>query len=80
MNSLNDSSVNKPHSFEIISHASHETALNFMSLIDCVVILLGTFGNLTSFYLLTRKRLRPVSSMRYLAALTLVDTVCLYGW
>ena len=67
-------------SFVIYLHANHETLLNFMSFIDCVIIILGTLGNLTSFYLLTRKRLRPVSSMRYLAALTLVDTLCLYGW
>jgi hypothetical protein len=68
------------HTFEIRAHLKDELLLNMISIIDCIIILFGTIGNLTSFYLLTRKRLRPVSSMRYLAALTLVDTICLYGW
>lgn len=66
--------------FEIIAHENDNLILNTISIIDLIIILIGTAGNLTSFYLLTRKRLRPVSSMRYLAALTLVDTLCLYGW
>jgi hypothetical protein len=58
----------------------NETFLNLIAVLDCVIIIMGTLGNLISFYLLTRKRLRSVSSMRYLASLTLVDTVCLYGF
>ena len=65
---------------EIYIYSKDDFVLNLISVIDCIIIILGTIGNLTSFYLLTRKILRPVSSMRYLAALTLVDTVCLYGW
>lgn len=66
--------------FEVVRHTTDLFVLNLISVIDSLIILMGTVGNLTSFYLLTRKRLRPVSSMRYLAALTVVDTVCLYGW
>lgn len=82
MSLLNNSDHDKQttRSFVIHLHSNHETLLNFMSSIDCAIIILGTLGNLTSCYLLTRKRLRAVSSMRYLAALTLVDTLCLYGW
>lgn len=66
--------------YEIVHHNSDLFVLNLISVIDSFIIIIGTIGNLTSLYLLTRKRLRPVSSMRYLAALTLVDTICLYGW
>lgn len=73
-------SSSSSHQFEILEQNSDLFLLNLISVIDCLVIIMGTMGNLTSLYLLTRKRLRPVSSMRYLAALCLVDTVCLYGW
>lgn len=66
--------------YEIVVNDRDQLILNTISFVDFVIIVLGTLGNLTSFYLLTRKRLRTVSSMRYLAALTLVDTACLYGW
>ncbi|RNA25125.1 FMRFamide receptor-like [Brachionus plicatilis] len=42
--------------------------------------LLDAISNLTCFYLLSRKRIRIVSSMRYLSVLTIVDSICLYGW
>jgi hypothetical protein len=67
-------------SFEITIYDNDETILNTISIIDLVIIIIGTIGNLTSFYLLRRKRILNVSSMRYLASLTLTDTVCLYGW
>lgn len=78
--SSSSSSSSASHQFEILEQNSDLFLLNLISVIDCLVIIMGTMGNLTSLYLLTRKRLRPVSSMRYLAALCLVDTVCLYGW
>lgn len=77
--SLSSSAASK-YRFEIVAKNTDLFVLNLISVIDSLVIIIGTIGNLTSLYLLTRKRLRPVSSMRYLAALTLVDTVCLYGW
>lgn len=65
---------------EIFVHYNDDSLLNGISILDFIIIIVGTIGNLTSFYLLTRKGLRPVSSMRYLASLTIVDTICLYGW
>lgn len=76
----NETSSSTHQQFEIVQITADQFVLNLISVIDSLVIIIGTLGNLTSFYLLTRKRLRPVSSMRYLAALTLVDTLCLYGW
>lgn len=66
--------------YEIIDHDNDLLVLNLISVLDSIIIFIGTIGNLTSFYLLTRKCLRPISSMRYLAGLTLVDSICLYGW
>ena len=78
-NNLKDLSINSKI-IEIVVHYKDDTILNAISVLDCLIIIVGTIGNLTSFYLLTRKGLRPVSSMRYLASLTIVDTICLYGW
>jgi hypothetical protein len=43
-------------------------------------IIFGTLGNILTFFLLIQKNVRKHSSMRYLAALSLVDTLCLYTW
>ena len=43
-------------------------------------IIFGTIGNILTFFLLIRQNVRKHSSMRYLAALCLVDTCCLYTW
>ncbi len=72
--------TNKNLILKINPYPNIATILNLISIIDCIIIIIGTIGNLCSCYILTRKRLRPVSSMRYLAALTLIDTICLYGW
>jgi hypothetical protein len=49
-------------------------------MISFSLIIFGTLGNLMTFFLLLRKNVRKHSSMRYLAALCLVDTCCLYTW
>ena len=61
-------------------NSTKDEILNTISILDCFILVVGTFGNLISFYLLTRKRLRHMSTMRYLAILCFVDTICLYGW
>lgn len=66
--------------FEFIYNESSERLLDVISIVDFFIILLGTIGNLTCFYLLNRKRVRVMSNMRYLSILTIVDSVCLYGW
>ncbi|CAF0992104.1 unnamed protein product [Brachionus calyciflorus] len=63
-----------------INEPEDNIILSILSIVDLIIIVLGTIGNLTCFYLLTRKRLRSVSSMRYLSALTLIDCLSLYGW
>jgi hypothetical protein len=60
--------------------STRDEILNTISIIDSFILVIGTFGNLISFYLLTRKKLRPMSTMRYLAILCFIDTICLYGW
>lgn len=76
----NISTINKTDRFELIYHESDNMMLNIISIIDLFIIVLGTFGNLTCFYLLTRKRMRCVTSLRYLSILTLTDCISLYGW
>lgn len=66
--------------YEFIYFESTHILLDVISIIDLMIILMGTFGNLTCFYLLNRKRVRILSGMRYLSVLTIVDSVCLYGW
>ena len=51
-----------------------------LSMMNFSFIIFGTLGNLITFFLLLRKNVRKHSSMRYLAALCLVDTCCLYTW
>ena len=78
---------------KLLDTAGHYyTLLMLISLVDLLIILLGTAGNMCSLYLLTRNSFTgarhnvamsassSLSSMRYLAMLTLVDTACLYGW
>jgi hypothetical protein len=54
------------------------TTLDLISTLDLIVISIGTIGNLTSFYLL--RKIKTLSSINYILALCLVDTICLYGW
>lgn len=61
-------------------NSTRDEILNTISILDCFILVVGTFGNLISFYLLTRKRLRQMSTMRYLAILCFIDTICLFGW
>jgi uncharacterized membrane protein YozB (DUF420 family) len=68
------------------SGKNHTTAhrVNHMEqvlpMINFVFIIFGTIGNLATFFLLMRKNVHKHSSMRYLAALCLVDMGCLYTW
>ncbi len=47
---------------------------------NMAVILFGTIGNLFTLLILLRKNVYKHSCMRYLAALCIVDTLCLYTW
>lgn len=51
-----------------------------LSIINLCLIIFGTIGNLLTFLILLRKNVYKHSCMRYLAALCLIDTFCLYTW
>jgi hypothetical protein len=57
-----------------------ELITNILGFINFFFIIFGTFGNLISFSILMRKEVRKHSCMRYLAALCLLDILCLYTW
>ena len=67
----------------IKQNVADATSLTYLiiSIINFVLIVFGTVGNLFTFLILMRKNLRPVYSYtRYLSALCLIDIVCLYNW
>lgn len=53
---------------------------NMLSFIPVILMIVGTLGNVTAFYVLTRKKLRSQSTMTFFASLTVVDTISLYQW
>lgn len=51
-----------------------------ISTINMIVIIFGTLGNLFTLLILLHKNVYKHSCMRYLAALCVLDTMCLYTW
>ena len=57
------------------------SAFLIISIVNLVIVIFGTIGNLFTFLILMRKNLRTnYSYTRYLSALCIIDILCLYNW
>ena len=51
-----------------------------LSIYALILVIVGTLGNLLAIIILCRRNLRRHVTMRYLIAVSIFDTVSLYGW
>lgn len=51
-----------------------------LSVYSLVLVIMGTLGNLLTVIILCRRNLRRHVTMRYLIAVSVCDTISLYGW
>jgi hypothetical protein len=63
------------------TNSTTQTINYYFALMNLALIVFGTSGNIFTFCLLMRPKLRKnYSSMRYLAIMCIVDLFCLYSW
>lgn len=60
--------------------SDYYTIEKFLSYYALFLIVIGTICNLLSFYIMNRKKMRKITSMRYLSALAISDLILLYQW
>ena len=51
-----------------------------LSIYSLILVIVGTLGNLLTIIILCRRNLRRYVTMRYLIAVSVCDTISLYGW
>ena len=59
---------------------NYKLVQSVLALVNFLLIAFGTVGNLLTFVILMRRSIRKHSCMRYLAALCVIDILCLYTW
>lgn len=79
---LMDSSKNKFVNLEMSSNQStyQHRVIQCFSIYALILVIIGTCGNLLTIIILCRPNLRRYVTMRYLIAVSVCDTVSLYGW
>lgn len=58
----------------------HRFVIRALSIYALFLVVVGTLGNTLTIIVLCRRNLRQYVTMRYLIAVSLCDTVSLYGW
>lgn len=76
-----DNSTNSTNSTRLMNRFSYQNFLiRFLSIYALLLVIIGTLGNLLTIIILCRRNLRRYVTMQYLIAVSVCDTISLYGW
>ncbi|CAF0784767.1 unnamed protein product [Didymodactylos carnosus] len=73
-------SSNSSLSLPNYQHNRYLFIIKALSIYALVLVIIGTLGNCLSIVVLLRRNLRRYVTMRYLIAVSVADTISLYGW
>ncbi len=77
-----EKTTNQNLSITIVSNydSLHRFVIRCLSVYALALVIIGTLGNILTIIILCRRNLRRSVTMRYLIAVSICDTISLYGW